>query len=163
MTRVTPESVLIGGDVGRRRMGAGGSGDGDGWLAAGGVGVGALIGRMVDWRLARCSGHRRDGWPGSQQWLQMRMTSDWLSSLKVRSPRPIVSIGNSGSDSSESHGRGVAVPGRRLMLTVSRRRSIPRSNMSRTRVRTMESVAVARGWRDIAIVGESSGRFWRVS
>ena len=118
---------------------------------------------MVLWHLPGCVGHRRDGCPGSQQWLQMHMTSDWLSSHKVHSLCPMVSNGNSGSDSSESHGRGVAVPGRRLTLTVSRRRSIPRSNMSRTRVRTMESVAVARGWRDIAIVGESSGRFWRVS
>ena len=75
----------------------------------------------------------------------------------------MVSIGYSGSDSSESHGRGVAVPGRRLILTDSRRRSIPRSSMSRMRVRTIESVAVASGWRDIAMVGDSSGRFWRVS
>ena len=145
MTRVTPERVLIGGDVERRRMGAGGSGDGDGWLAAGGAGVGALIGRMVDWRLPGRSGHRRDGWPGSQQWLQMRMARDWRRSPRVRSPRPMVSIGYSGSDSSESQGRGVAVPGRRLILTESRRRSIPRSSMSRTRVRTIESVAVASG------------------
>ena len=57
----------------------------------------------------------------------------------------------------------MAVPGRRLTLTESRRLSIPKSSISRMRVRTIESVAVANGWRAIAIVGESSGRFWRVS
>ena len=37
------DRVTIGGEVERWRIGAGGSGDGDGWLAAGGAGVGALI------------------------------------------------------------------------------------------------------------------------